>query len=262
MKLNSFRLIAILIVCAMLTAGIMVFTVGAEEADSLYVTAINEKVTGGSGTVFTFGFNNSDTIKSDPNADGGGNFVWATVITCEPTDTAGVYKMTSIQSNLANDVTVTIPEGGFLYAAHVDDTEEAKESGLHERSSKNVDKLKELTVGQLLTISGINLTAETITEDAEIIIGEANVEQPSEDESIPEESEEESEPVESLDDESEPEESPTDETTPDESVVSENSPADEDEDDGFPTAVLIAIIAAGVLAIAVISYVIAKKRKK
>ncbi|PKM62804.1 MAG: hypothetical protein CVU97_03440 [Firmicutes bacterium HGW-Firmicutes-21] len=265
MKKNAFRLLAMIIVCSMLTAGIFILTAGAvNEGDTLYVTQINKLVGAASGTVFTKAYNNTTTIKSSQ-----GNFRWVAVIAAEPTSTAGVYRVTYTGKNLTKgddgtaDVAVTIPANGFIYTAHTDDSEAAKASGVWESSGENTRKTGELTVGQLITITGIDITAGTISASAQITVG-GTAAAVSETES-PAESPDES-PAESPDES--PDESPAE--SPDESPAEspDVSPAvsavgDTSEDEGgLDTPVLIAIIVAGVLAIAVISYVIVKKKKQ
>ena len=258
MRNNISKLLALFIACVMLTVGILALTAYAEEPDTMYVTEINTRIAAANGNIFTSAFNGTNTIKSSE-----GNFRWTSVVVAEPTDTTGIYRVVSVQDHLTNgeggtqDIAVTFPQGGFIYAAHFDDSSEGSDTYIN--SQKNKAKAHALEAGQLLTLSGVNISAGTKTADAVIIIGEAQVEQPSDDES----SEVEVSPDESSEEPGNESSEVT--TSPDEdsSVAANESSVDTTKggDEENNTTLLIIIIAAGVLAIAAIVYVIVKKKK-
>lgn len=185
------RKILILLLSAIFLSVVVVFTSRAQETETVYVNEINRTVLAGSGTVFTKDFNNTSKIKVEPTE---GNLIWCAVISAKPTEKTNVFEVTFTKKGFQTEEEVTIPEGGFIYAAHVDDTEEAIASGLFEISSQNMDKTMTIEVGDLITLSGINLVTGTITEDAFIYLDEVDVEES-----------EVSTPEESLPDETSPE---------------------------------------------------------
>lgn len=275
--MKNIRVLAALIACLMLLTVVSVFSVSAAEQESLYVTSINKAVAAASGAVFTSDFNETNTIKSSE-----GNFLWVTLVTAEPTDKEGVYKIIYTGKNLANgtkegepDKSVTVPKDGFVYAAHLDDTEEGSE--ICKTSSDNQAKTAALKVGDLVTISGIDLKAGTIKTDSVIYIGEANVEQPgdttskeepaeSKEESIDDTSEEDtSEEVTSADvskeESKEGSKTESKEELKDEAKVESDDESKDEEDDGLSTPAIIGIVAGAVILIAVISYAATRKKK-
>lgn len=177
------RKILILLLSAIFLSVVVVFTSRAQETETVYVNEINRTVLAGSGTVFTKDFNNTSKIKVEPTE---GNLIWCAVISAKPTEKTNVFEVTFTKKGFQTEEEVTIPEGGFIYAAHVDDTEEAIVSGLFEISSQNMDKTMTIEVGDLITLSGINLVTGTITEDAFIYLDEVDVEESLPDETSPE----------------------------------------------------------------------------
>lgn len=172
-EMKLLKLLSFFVAAVLLATAVMIIPITAEELDTLYVTQINQRVIAASGAVFTKAFNGSNTIKSSE-----GNFRWTKQIICKPTNKANVYEVVEVVGNLKNgtngdpDETITMPEGGFIYAAHVDDRQEAKDNGTFERSKANYDKLGNLNQGDKVTIYGIDIANGTITNDAVIYIGE------------------------------------------------------------------------------------------
>lgn len=251
MNKNKSRILAAMIACLML---IVVFAVPAfaegKTADSLYITAINEKVATGSGTVFTKDFNDTNKIGIKE-----GNFDWAAYVTAKPTATEGVYEVVSENTALPNTLeSISIPEGGFIYTAHTDTD---SESDVYEKSLANSKVTDALIVGDKITLIGVDLANETKTADAKISLGEVKVDTSSV----------ESEPVSEVSDLSEDESStPAAESEDDTSSVtkaddSSNDNVSKDDDDGLSTPVIIALCVGGVILLAVITYAATRKKK-
>lgn len=169
------KMLTLLIAFAIFATLFMNIQTAAQDLPSVYVSQINKKVDYASGAIFTKAFTNSNTIKSSE-----GNFRWTKQIVCKPTDKPGVYELTQdTVGNLKNgtngdpDESLTIPENGFIYAAHIDDRDTAKQDGTFESSKANQDKISNLKAGQKVTISGIDIETGTIQANAVIYIGDA-----------------------------------------------------------------------------------------
>lgn len=174
MKNKTLKLFSLLIAVLIFATVVMVIPAAADDRPSLYVTQINKKVEAGCGAIFTKAFTNSNTVKSSE-----GNFRWTKQIVCKPTDKAGVYELAEDPiGNLKNgangepDESIEIPEGGFIYAAHIDDRDTAKQDGTFSRSSDNQKKLGDLKKGDKVTLVGIDIANSKIESNAIIYIGE------------------------------------------------------------------------------------------
>ncbi len=174
MKIKSIKFFSFILAAVILVTVAMIIPTSAEDLPSLYVTQINQKVVYASGAIFTKAFNGTNTVKSSE-----GNFRWTKQIVCKPTSKAGVYELTQDPiGNLKNgtngdpDESIVIPEGGFIYAAHIDDRDTAKQDGTFERSRDNQNKLAGLKKGDKVTLVGINIANSTIESNAVIYIGD------------------------------------------------------------------------------------------
>lgn len=174
MKKFSLKSLAMLTACLMLVTVVLVAPVSAEDtieaADSIYVSAINLSVTGGSGTIFTKDFNGTNTITTAE-----ANFKWVTFFTAKPTTTANVYEVVAIDVNSDGqpNAEIAVPDGGFIYAGHCDDSD--KTSDIYKKSAANLKAIGELTVGAQVTVSGVDFTNKTVTATANIVAGESDV---------------------------------------------------------------------------------------
>lgn len=170
--MKALKIFSLLIAVVLLATMALSFPTTAEDLPSVYVTKINQRIDYGDGIVFTKHFNNSNTIKSSE-----GNFRWTKQIVCKPTDKPNVYELVSdTVGNLMNgtngtaDESLTIPEGGFIYAAHIDDRD--PNSDAFHNSKDNQNKIANLKAGQKVTVVGIDVANGTIQADAVIYIGE------------------------------------------------------------------------------------------
>lgn len=171
--MKSLRLLSLFIAVVMLATVALIIPTAAEELPTVYVTEINKAIAAANGNVFTKAFNGTNTIKSSE-----ANFRWTVQIVCKPTDKANVFELAENPiGNLTNgkddkpDQTVTIPEGGFIYSAHVDDSDAAKANKTFDKSSENQKRIKDLKKGDKVTISGIDIAKGTKTANAVIYIG-------------------------------------------------------------------------------------------
>ncbi|HBR30990.1 MAG TPA: hypothetical protein DD733_02790 [Clostridiales bacterium] len=132
--------------------------------NTVFVTTINESVTAGAGAIFTNDFEYSvdgDISSSDAN------LAWAAYLIAKPTDTEGQYIVTSVNQNL-RDGYVFIPHGGFMLAAHFDDREYGSDN--YYRTLKNLQLLMKFKPGNIVTLTGIDITDGTISDDAAVIL--------------------------------------------------------------------------------------------
>ncbi len=266
MRTNISRMLVAVLIVTLLSIGVIAIGVSAEDTESLYITAVNTKVTAGSGTVFTKDFNGTDTIKSDP--DGGGNFRWVTLFTCKPTNVESVFEVTSFQENLADDLEVVIPEGGFIYAAHHDDSNSA---WMKEKSEVNMEIIKKVNIGEYVTIINVDLENSIFYKGAALYLGnvtEEEVETPDVSKVDSEESDESSQIEESSvpEDDSEPAEDKSEDDKPGEDTADDSkdqaSTPSKDEDEGMSTPLIIGIVAGVLVLIGVVVLVIKKSKKQ
>lgn len=161
---------AALMVVLMLMTVVLVLPANAEGENlptTLYVTKINQAIGTADGNIFTKAFKNSDKVKSDPAT--GGNFVWAAVIAAEPTGNANEFKVTYSKKFIENkEEEVTIPNGGFIYAAHCDDAN--KESDIYKKSSANQLATAALKVGDIIKVNNIDIAKSTLGANPSITI--------------------------------------------------------------------------------------------
>ncbi|HAN21435.1 MAG: hypothetical protein A2Y15_09245 [Clostridiales bacterium GWF2_36_10] len=251
MNKNILKILATIMACIMLVVVFAVPALAEETEESMYITAINVSVTAASGTIFTKDFNGTDTVLQSE-----GNFRWVTYFTAKPTSTSGVFEVVDTGANIADPTTsVTIPEGGFIYTSHVDDSEAAKASGVYESSSANTDTTKKLVAGNKISIVGVDLTAGTKTEDAKIVIGATAVDTSTEvSEVVSTVVSDESETVSVIVSDEEDDDSSV---AVDDSSVSEES----DEEETSNTLLYVGIGAAAIILIAVIAYAATRKKK-
>ncbi len=215
----------------------------------LYITQINESVVSASGTIFTRGgvFADEDGVINNAAA----NLAFMQGFIAEPTETDGVFKVTEKLNNVPNETVVTIPEGGFVYAASGDSN---TESLWYEISAANVTATNNITVGTTLTLEGVDLNAKKLSEEPGLYIDET------------EPVSEVSEPVSEVSDESDTSIEESD-TSAEESIpAAESSVADDSSDvektEKNNTWVIILIVIGGLAVIGVAAYLINKSRKK
>ncbi len=237
--------IIVLVSCVALMLCLAVLPVSAEaDGFDFLSTASQFQVNGsivGEGVVL---ITNNDSL---PNA----NLRWAISVVLNPTETAGVYTVAFGHTGDGNDPAITLEEGQILLGVH--------------SASSNTDQASEypnvygklaaqaLEAGDTVTITGIDLEAGTVADDASIIAGGST----STDESTPAD---ESVPA----DESTPadESAPASESTPADTSApadaSDNSVADAPEG-GNNTWIYIACGVAAVIIVAVVVVMVKKK---
>lgn len=167
MKTNKIKILAVTVCTLLLAIMLAVPAYAADKVDSLYINAINVSVQTGKGTIFTKDFNKTNTIESKE-----GNFRWVALFVAKPTSKTGIYEVVEVGENLEEGKTVTIPEGGFIYTAHMDDVATTPEA---EASKTNRAATKEVKKGDMITLTGVDLKTAKITADAKILLKEAAV---------------------------------------------------------------------------------------
>ena len=268
---NRFKMLLTFFTVVILVATVLVFSTDAVEVETVYVTLINEKVTSASGNIFTKDYNGTNKVQADADH---ANFVWAYTIAAEPTDKDNVYEVTFSEEQV-KEGEVTIPEGGFIYSAHCDNSQAAIDNGTYKTSEDNYVKTKSLEVGDLITISGIDLAKGEIDEGAVIYLAEVVAEEdsnPSDSNDTSEQSStptDESSETESSDD-SEDITDQSDEASSEDNTVSQEADSDEstadsdlsdDNEGGLSTEAIIGIVAGAVVLIIIIAVVLGKKKK-
>lgn len=168
MKKSTFKFMSALMIVMMLMTVVLALPANAEDLPTtLYVTKINQVIGTADGNIFTKAFKNSDKVKSDPAT--GGNFVWAAVIAAEPTGNANEFKVTYSKKFIEDkEEEVTIPNGGFIYAAHCDDAN--KESDIYKKSSANQLATAALKVGDIIKLTDIDIAKSTLGANPAITI--------------------------------------------------------------------------------------------
>jgi hypothetical protein len=268
MQKFSLKLMSAVIIIIMMLSVLVVAPVNAADTQSLYVTQVNQPVATASGALFTKAFNGTNKVKADATA--GGNFIWAAVIAAEPTATKGVFKVTFSQLFFTDpNQEVTLPEGGFIYAAHCDDSD--KESDVYKKSNANITATAALQVGQTVTISGIDIAAGTATATAAITIGgtsTGNSQATSSATSSSASSAVASSATSSAASSqvssaasSRASSAPSAATSTPKSTSSANLTSSESKTDGISTGAVIGIAAGAIILIAAVSYILTKKKK-
>ena len=180
MKSTSLKLITLLMATVMLATVALILPAEAADLPSLYVSQINKSVIADAGAVFTKSFNGTNKVLVD-NQNGGANLLWAYVIVAKPTSKTGVFEVTVKQQFYTDKTTlVEIPEGGFIYAAHCDNSEEAQKKDTFAKIDANFKRVDGIKVGDKLTISGIDIAAGTAQANAVIYLGDNSANVPSE----------------------------------------------------------------------------------
>lgn len=267
MKTSSLKLLSALMILVMLTAAVLVLPAYAEgTTTTLYITKINEKIGAGDGNIFTKAFNGTNKVLSDPT--NGGNFKWAAVIAAEPTGKANEFKVIYTGSNLDATVEVTIPEGGFVYAAHYDDTD--PESDIGKKSSANRNATSALKVGDILTLSDVDIANSKLGTNPVIKIGASSGNTSSQATSsaasssaVAESSKAASQTSSAVVSSKVTETSSKAASSQAKSTSSAaSSTATENKNDSSSTGLIIGIVAAVVVVVVVVAVVLAKKNKK
>ncbi|PKM62913.1 MAG: hypothetical protein CVU97_03060, partial [Firmicutes bacterium HGW-Firmicutes-21] len=127
---------------------------------SVYISNFNEKIGYGFTSIFTADFSGAESSVISTTA---GNFAWVAYIIAEPGTVSGQFVITATGKHLSEG-SLTIPNGGFIIAAHIDDR--VANSEVHLKTLANRKELEKFAVGDIITLTGVNLTAGTLTESA------------------------------------------------------------------------------------------------
>jgi hypothetical protein len=137
MKKSSFKLMAALMVVLMLMTVVLVLPANAEGENlptTLYVTKITKP---SELQMATFSQKHSRTATKLSLIPQRRQLRLGSIIAAEPTGNANEFKVTYSKKFIENkEEEVTIPNGGFIYAAHCDDAN--KESDIYKKSSVTV----------------------------------------------------------------------------------------------------------------------------
>jgi len=260
MKTSTFKLMSALLILVMLMATVLVLPAYAEES-SLYITKINEKIGPGDGTIFTKDFKGTNKVKADAQE---GNFIWAAVIAAEPTGNPNEFKVVYTGSYLEASTEVTIPEGGFVYAAHYDDREPESEIG--KKSSANRAATQALKVGDILTLNNVDIANSKLGSNPSITVGAAsggNTSQATSSEAASSEATSSAASSAAASSAAASAETSSKVTSSDaKSASSAASSVEAESSEGLSTGAIIGIIAAVVVVVVVVVIVLAKKNKK
>lgn len=132
--------------------------------NNVFVTTFNRSITAGASAIFTNSFSGAVDGEISSTA---ANLKWASFLIAKPGTVEGQYIVTSVQQFLWEG-SVYIPTGGFLLAAHFDDRDPGSEA--YERTRENFYSLLKFKPGNIITLNGIDLAANTVSDNASVVL--------------------------------------------------------------------------------------------
>ncbi len=130
----------------------------------VYVTGYNQKVTAGAAVIADKKFNGKNTVLYNEL-----NTSWASYFVAAPSGTDGKYVITQKGEHLQSG-SLTIPEGGIIFASHCDDRDTSSDAYINSRNNKAATNA--FKIGDLIVITGINFKTGAVSSTATIEIAD------------------------------------------------------------------------------------------
>lgn len=124
--------------------------------DYIYVNNFNTSITTGATTIFTQSFSGYSDGKLDVAS---ANLDWTRAVSFKPVGD-GVYEAVATNLNPRNLKSVELPEGGFVLAAHKDDS--GSDMDFRKKTEENHTALSAIKVGDRIVVKGIDVKNETV----------------------------------------------------------------------------------------------------
>lgn len=146
------------LVCALAVLPVSAATDGFDFVSTASQVLFNGSVVGEGVVIVTI----SDNIPTS-------NLKWAISVVLNPTETAGVYSVAFVHTGDGTDPAITLEEGQILLGVHssTSNTDQASEyPNVYGKLAAQA-----LEAGDLITFTGVDFAAGTVSEDATIIAG-------------------------------------------------------------------------------------------